>query len=241
MNIRSNPGEVLDSFFIKTHLLCVASVPGAKTNDLLGSVGVCIDDTNPELKLSHRKLDVSDIFITERKSSEVTSNEIGNEHIQPEISGNQNRNESTEKNEIPLESVVLSTSFTGPTPDSLTMPVPARSVTLEKLTEYVAYTQPPSPTNSLPEELDNDNSKRTPSAASSLPVQPMSTRLPTMWLGGQNGILYVYSGIAQWSHCIATIHLADSILQIVHYRGRVFVALANGQCCIFIRSGQTGL
>ena len=51
VNIRSNPGEVLDSFFIRTHLLCTTSVPGAKTNDLLGSSNICVDDTVPELKL----------------------------------------------------------------------------------------------------------------------------------------------------------------------------------------------
>lgn len=55
VNIRNNPGEVLDSFFIKTHLLCIVSVPGAKTNDLLGSSGITLDDNSGELKLSQRK------------------------------------------------------------------------------------------------------------------------------------------------------------------------------------------
>lgn len=134
----------------------------------------------------------------------------------------------------------------------------AKNVTLEKLTDYVAYTQPPSPTNSM-NGCDDDSDQRSHnqqksnlssspqaetntmrSSSSSLPIQTMSTRLPTMWLGGQNGVLYVHSAITQWSHCIATVHLSDSILHIVHYRGRVFVALANGQCCIFYRCEQTG-
>lgn len=123
---------------------------------------------------------------------------------------------------------------------SLPLSNEARSVTIEKLTEYVAYTQPPSPTGSVVDESATSGPKRLPSAASALPIQPMSTRLPTMWLGGQNGVLYVHSSIAQWSHCIATVHLPDSILHVVHYRGRVFVALANGQCCIFVRCDQTG-
>ena len=143
-----------------------------------------------------------------------------------------------EKDDITLVSGI-STPISGPLSDSIPLSAPARSVTLEKLTEYVAYTQPPSPTNSIPTEGSNTD-ERVHSAASSLPVQAMSTRLPTIWLGGQNGMLYVHSGIAQWSHCIATIHLADSILQIIHYRGRVIVALANGQCCFFVRSEQTG-
>ena len=169
---------------------------------------------------------------------------------------------SSSSSDVTLVSGVTATS-SSPTASSTVGPIvpeslsaapggPARSVTLEKLSEYVAYTAPPSPLISGGEgatggenaSSDEQGSKRgstTPaSAASSLPVQPMSTRLPTMWLGGQNGVLYVHSGIAQWSHCIATIHLADSVLAIVHYRGRVFVALANGQCCIFVRSEQTG-
>lgn len=55
VNIRSNPGEVLDSFFLKTHLLCITSVPGAKTTDFLGDSGITIDENSPELKLSQRK------------------------------------------------------------------------------------------------------------------------------------------------------------------------------------------
>lgn len=56
VNIRSNPGEVLDSFFIKTHLLCICSIPGAKNSDFLGDHGVSIQsDEQPELFLSYRK------------------------------------------------------------------------------------------------------------------------------------------------------------------------------------------
>lgn len=56
INAFNNPGEVLDSFYFKTHLLCIASVPGAKTADLLGSAGVTIDESAaPELTLCRRE------------------------------------------------------------------------------------------------------------------------------------------------------------------------------------------
>lgn len=57
VNIRSNPGEVLDSFFLRTHLLCIASVPGAKTSDLLGATEVAALDeaASPELRLVARR------------------------------------------------------------------------------------------------------------------------------------------------------------------------------------------
>lgn len=55
VNIRNNPGEILDSFFIKTHLLCIVSTPGAKTSDFIGNSDVLISKDQPELYLSQRK------------------------------------------------------------------------------------------------------------------------------------------------------------------------------------------
>uniref|UniRef100_A0A674D193 C-Jun-amino-terminal kinase-interacting protein 4 n=1 Tax=Salmo trutta TaxID=8032 RepID=A0A674D193_SALTR len=66
-------------------------------------------------------------------------------------------------------------------------------------------------------------------------VQRMSSALPTMWLGAQNGCLYVHSSVARWKKCLHAIKLKDSILNIVHVRGRVLVALADGTLAIFHR------
>ncbi|MGH0168985.1 UNVERIFIED_CONTAM: hypothetical protein FKN15_055778 [Acipenser sinensis] len=63
----------------------------------------------------------------------------------------------------------------------------------------------------------------------------MSSALPTMWLGAQNGCLYVHSSVAQWRKCLHSIKLKDSILSIVHVKGRVLVALADGTLAIFHR------
>ncbi|XP_046910833.1 JNK-interacting protein syd isoform X3 [Dermatophagoides farinae] len=268
VNIRSNPGEVLDSFFIKTHLLCICSTPGAKNSDFLGDHGLSIQpEDHPELFLSHRKeKPLNDVATSITFSSPVPSiqsdistnfdtNSITNEESiskQLNIDEAIKAEEASSVNSMPISPTSLATAINENATE-------AKNVTLEKLTEYVAYTQPPSPTNSM-NGCDDESDQRSNnqqkshtsssspqvetntirSSSSSLPIQPMSTRLPTMWLGGQNGVLYVHSAIAQWSHCIATIHLPDSILHIVHYRGRVFVALANGQCCIFYRCEHTG-
>uniref|UniRef100_A0A4W5RS48 C-Jun-amino-terminal kinase-interacting protein 4 n=1 Tax=Hucho hucho TaxID=62062 RepID=A0A4W5RS48_9TELE len=66
-------------------------------------------------------------------------------------------------------------------------------------------------------------------------IQRMSSALPTMWLGAQNGCLYVHSSVARWRKCLHAIKLKDSILNIVHVRGRVLVALADGTLAIFHR------
>ncbi|XP_078729041.1 C-Jun-amino-terminal kinase-interacting protein 4-like isoform X2 [Lampetra fluviatilis] len=64
----------------------------------------------------------------------------------------------------------------------------------------------------------------------------MSSILPTMWLGAQNGFLYVHSSVAQWRKCLHSIKLKDSVLCIVHIKGRVLVALADGTMAIFHRA-----
>ncbi|XP_072549775.1 sperm associated antigen 9a isoform X3 [Salminus brasiliensis] len=66
-------------------------------------------------------------------------------------------------------------------------------------------------------------------------TQRMSSTLPTMWLGAQNGCLYVHSSVARWRKCLHAVKLKDSILNIVHVKGRVLVALADGTLAIFHR------
>ncbi|XP_055527417.1 JNK-interacting protein 3 [Wyeomyia smithii] len=58
---------------------------------------------------------------------------------------------------------------------------------------------------------------------------------PTMWMGAQNGMLYIHSSIARWNTCLHKVKLPDSILSIVHVESRVVVALANGSLAIFRR------
>ncbi|XP_073697843.1 C-Jun-amino-terminal kinase-interacting protein 3 isoform X17 [Garra rufa] len=59
---------------------------------------------------------------------------------------------------------------------------------------------------------------------------------PTMWLGAQNGWLYVHSAVANWKKCLHSIKLKDSVLSLVHVKGRVLVALADGTLAIFHRA-----
>ena len=211
VNIRSNPGEVLDSFNVKTHLLCISSIPGAKVNDMLGSDGIEVDSN--EIKFVDKQESRRESTHSTQSDSNKTVDKKPNET-------------SVDSNQTPTELKSIDENIRK---DSLSLGSPTKGPTLDKLSEYVAYTEPPSPT-STSEDM----------SMSTTVFQPMSTCLPTMWTGGQNGVLYVHSSIAQWSHCIATVKLSDSVLQIIHSRGRVFVALANGQCCVFMRSTLTG-
>ncbi|XP_060073344.1 C-Jun-amino-terminal kinase-interacting protein 4-like isoform X2 [Ylistrum balloti] len=69
-------------------------------------------------------------------------------------------------------------------------------------------------------------------------AEKMSSVLPTMWLGSQSGSLYVHSSVAQWRRCLHSVKLRDSVLNIVHLKGRVLAALADGTVAIFHRDTE---
>ncbi|XP_058891644.1 C-Jun-amino-terminal kinase-interacting protein 3-like isoform X3 [Acipenser ruthenus] len=64
----------------------------------------------------------------------------------------------------------------------------------------------------------------------------VTSSAPTMWLGAQNGWLYVHSAVSNWKKCLHSIKLKDSVLSLVHVKGRVLVALADGTLAIFHRA-----
>ncbi|KAJ8358376.1 hypothetical protein AAFF_G00011580 [Aldrovandia affinis] len=66
----------------------------------------------------------------------------------------------------------------------------------------------------------------------------VSSALPTMWLGAQSGGLYVHSSVSQWKRCLHSVQLKDSVLCIVHVKGRVLVAVADGTLAVFHRGAD---
>ncbi|CAB4009020.1 C-Jun-amino-terminal kinase-interacting 3 [Paramuricea clavata] len=67
------------------------------------------------------------------------------------------------------------------------------------------------------------------------PMDKVSTMLPTVWFGAQSGSIYIHSAICDWKRCLHSIKLRDSVLSIVHIRGKVLIALADGTVAIFRR------
>ncbi|XP_032430497.1 C-Jun-amino-terminal kinase-interacting protein 4 isoform X3 [Xiphophorus hellerii] len=66
-------------------------------------------------------------------------------------------------------------------------------------------------------------------------AQKMSSVLPTMWLGAQNGCVYVHSSVAHWKKCLHSIKLKKPVIGIVHVKGRVLVSLSDSTLAIFHR------
>ncbi|WKY00064.1 hypothetical protein Q1695_014720 [Nippostrongylus brasiliensis] len=64
----------------------------------------------------------------------------------------------------------------------------------------------------------------------------LSTGWPTVWMGSQNQYIYIHSAISSWRKCLRRIKMPDAVLSIIHFKGRVFAALANGTVAVFHRA-----
>jgi hypothetical protein len=61
------------------------------------------------------------------------------------------------------------------------------------------------------------------------------SRDATMWMGSDQGVLYVHSAVTQWRRCIHADKLPAAIQSIIHIKGKVFVLLANASVAVFRR------
>lgn len=248
IDIKTKPNEKLDSFYISTFLYCIKSIPGFKQSDLLGisSSQDCKDETEKtsltlsmlnELMATQKrdfyKLVEVDLESQQRLRStcKVSTPMKGSEHsggldmsFEQETQQAQSKATSSRDDDAEISRILDNNISDG-------------VATLQKLNDFVAHIQPQTeeiPTPEPPQELDEaDESKEV------VYYQPISTHLPTIWMGGKDSVLYIHSAIGQWKDCVACLKLRDSILQICHFRGRVFVALADGSLCVFFRNAET--
>lgn len=83
---------------------------------------------------------------------------------------------------------------------------------------------PSSPLHNLhSKHSNNNNNPNLSNLAFSKPVNPISGSLnpldepimssigPTMWLGAQNGMLYVHSAVARWRACLHQVRLLEFV------------------------------
>ncbi|XP_061866804.1 C-Jun-amino-terminal kinase-interacting protein 4 isoform X4 [Colius striatus] len=254
----NQPGNILDSFIVcNSHVLCIASVPGARetdypageegsqeadpsqidksslcgsmtsnssaeTDSLLGGITVvgCTAEGVTGAPLAHNAN--GGLPMTDKQSDVATESNSVDENIPTA----EEATEATEVNagtgedtaDIAHTGVYTEHVFTDP-------------LGVQNTTEASAVYQPSTESELykdvavLPNEQDLVREE----------AQKMSSLLPTMWLGAQNGCLYVHSSVAQWRKCVHAIKLKDSILSIVHVKGIVLVALADGTLAIFHR------
>ncbi|KAK9397526.1 C-Jun-amino-terminal kinase-interacting protein 3-like [Crotalus adamanteus] len=63
-------------------------------------------------------------------------------------------------------------------------------------------------------------------------------REPTVWIGTQEGCIYIHSAVTDWRHCQGKARLKEAIHCIVHTQCRVVAALADGSLAIFHRNAD---
>lgn len=255
IDIKTKPNELLDSFYVSTFLYCIKSIPGSHSSDLLGIPSRKVDETQKssialsmlrelistqkgefyrlvEVNLdSEQKLKFSRLEAKKREKSDRDESTPAAASLTTSTTQNDTKEEYKPKlSEDDAEiSRILDNN------------VSVGIATLQKLNDFVAHTQPHAQSGEDESNHQSLESPKTPTK--SIPncedvvyYQPISTYLSTVWMGGKDSVLYIHSAIGQWKDCVACVKLPDSILQICHFRGRVFVALADGSLCVFFRN-----
>ncbi|XP_030590860.1 C-Jun-amino-terminal kinase-interacting protein 3 isoform X8 [Archocentrus centrarchus] len=240
----NQPGSLVDQFNVcNAHVLCISSVPAASETDYPageivldpgdGGAGGGEDTGGVEGMLAGITLVgcATNCSVARSNCSSRTDTPImdkGQAPTAPPMNGKihpaQSAEEATEATEVP-ESTANNTEMRSGPPGPFTehvftdpQPRPANATDRSSGQSKEETSHPPE------SEDGGDETKNYTSVA------------PTMWLGAQNGWLYVHSAVGNWKKCLHSIKLKDSVLSLVHVKGRVLVALADGTLAIFHRS-----
>ncbi|EMP33037.1 C-Jun-amino-terminal kinase-interacting protein 4 [Chelonia mydas] len=259
----NKPGNILDNFIVcNSHVLCIASIPGARETDYpVGEEGsqeadssqvdrtsLCGSMTsNSSAETDSLLGGITVVGCTAEgiTGSLITHNANGASSVtdkQPETAA---ESHVVDENVPTAEEATEATEVSAGSGEDLADPAQTGVYTehvftdplgVQNTTEGSPVYQPSSESDLCKDvvELPNEQDLVREEA------QKMSSLLPTMWLGAQNGCLYVHSSVAQWRKCVHAIKLKDSILSIVHVKGIVLVALADGTLAIFHRGVGTG-
>ncbi|XP_042636708.1 C-Jun-amino-terminal kinase-interacting protein 3 [Orycteropus afer afer] len=235
----NQPGTVVDQFTVcNAHVLCISSIPAASDSDYPPGEIFLDADMNPEepgadgvlagitLVGCATRCNVPRSNCSSRGDTPVLDKGQGEVAA---VGNGQSTEEATEATEVPEP---------GPSEPE------AAAVRPGPLTEHVftdpAPTPPPSTRPDSEDGAEAQISGAEPEPEPSVdPAGASSSAGPTMWLGAQNGWLYVHSALANWKKCLHSIKLKDSVLSLVHVKGRVLVALADGTLAVFHR-GEDG-
>ncbi|XP_068118734.1 C-Jun-amino-terminal kinase-interacting protein 4 isoform X2 [Hyperolius riggenbachi] len=252
----NEPGKMLDSFIVcNSHVLCIASVPGVMETDYPTGDSSKLD-TDSGLA---EKSSLSESLVSSTSSSEqptggvrVTVSSVQESEppspltpsvMSPEAECNTDPDSTgaeLDDNVPTAEEATEATEVGEGSTDDVADITQAGIYTEHVFTDPLGVQNTSDDTGFQPSsdsDLYKDGVATLPTEQDLMreEAQKMNSLLPTMWLGAQNGHLYVHSSVAQWKKCLLQIKLKDSILSIVHVKGIVLVALADGTLAIFHR------
>ncbi|KAK0133088.1 C-Jun-amino-terminal kinase-interacting protein 4 [Merluccius polli] len=245
----NQPGNVLDSFSVcNSHVLCIASVPGARETDYpAGEVVPLNSEVGPVEDNSSASMDASANSVGESGEGvlggiTVVGCDAEEAAAVPQTAGSPAETDGDEDARSPEEATEASEACAGPS-DRRKGPKGAYTVHVFADPLGAQKTDPPAGYSQRESDLVKDGVSSNIAAPGGVEeqdlmrdeAQKMSSVLPTMWLGAQNGCVYVHSSVAQWKKCLHSIKLKESVLGIVHVKGRVLVGLSDGTLAIFHR------
>ncbi|KAG5312773.1 JIP3 protein, partial [Acromyrmex insinuator] len=225
----NNPADVLEVFNVcQGHLLCIASVPGAKESDYA--------QFSNENSIRNSNGTINDSENNNGACEDVTNgNENGQKnHQDTETAVDKNKSESDNQSEDQVNENTEKSAETDQNstnePQSLES-IDSETANLGKVNFIRCNAEASLRSND--KDIMNEEAKE--EVVEETPIEKMSSIQPTMWLGAQNGAVFVHSAVAKWSMCLHSVKLRDAALAIVHVQGRVLVALADGTVTIFRR------
>ncbi|XP_069129941.1 C-Jun-amino-terminal kinase-interacting protein 4-like isoform X19 [Argopecten irradians] len=263
----NNPGDILETFRVSTSpILCIASVAGALESDYTVDEEILKAESYPQYKPppepDNLATSVSDSGIggitlvqcaTGGATASPNTSPVGTppksdgERLSGLSSSEEKLDTSVEhKDKADTESLVSERSYEAAfgSDDGPPSVFKARGSPVSSGTATPTST---SSSRSLDRRALQEQADLVRDGISPLPLdsdlqyeetEKMSSVLPTMWLGSQSGSLYVHSSVAQWRRCLHSVKLRDSVLNIVHLKGRVLAALADGTVAIFHRDTE---
>ncbi|XP_049784106.1 C-Jun-amino-terminal kinase-interacting protein 4 isoform X5 [Schistocerca cancellata] len=210
----NNPADVLETFSVcSSHLLCIASVPGARETDYVNGDEINNKEASELQEENNRE--------TEEKSEENHENEECETENEPNI-GKITLVSCATGSEAPEQ--VANSSSNKDSLISVDSEADSDATPTRRLVKEVTGVVKDG-VSEIPKENEHAYEE----------LEKMSSVLPTMWLGSQHGYIYVHSAVAQWRRCLHSVKLKDPVLSIVHVQGRVLAALANGTVAVFRR------
>lgn len=202
----NNPADILEVFSVcQGHLLCIASVPGAKESDYTQAMNEDSIRTANGINENDNEINTtsnSEQNIQKNEQEDQSSLEKNkNDSDSSEEQNNENVKKSDDTNQIiPIESQSLES-------------VDSETTNLGKV--HFVKTNLETPSLQL-DEKDDTNEEKENKIEEDTPIEKMSSIQPTMWLGAQNGAVFVHSAVAKWSVCLHSVELKDAALAIVY-------------------------
>ncbi|EFN78715.1 C-jun-amino-terminal kinase-interacting protein 3 [Harpegnathos saltator] len=233
----NNPADILEVFNVcQGHLLCIASVPGAKESDYTQSSNENSIRTTNGTNDSENNNGVNEDVTNANESNEQNGQK---NHQDGELLVDKSKSESDNPSDDQANENTEKTAETDQNstnePQSLES-IDSETANLGKV-HFVRCSADVFPSRLNGKDTVNEETKEE-EVGEETPIEKMSSIQPTMWLGAQNGAVFVHSAVAKWSVCLHSVKLRDAALAIVHVQGRVLVALADGTVTIFRRGAD---